>query len=133
MLLKEGCQILRISEVDHSLYNETFVGKAKVLQCCNICLSELHTKIEYNLVSNSHPTTQATQSAGWHTGEKKSVPICLLYNDREGNRCTYAPDCKYSHTRSAFRGRHPFSKCPNRCPHPYAARDYPDMTRQRRK
>ena len=69
----------RISEVDLSLYNETFVSRAKVLQCCNICLSELHTTIEYNLVSNSHPTTPATQSAGWHTGEKnQSLSACFI-------------------------------------------------------
>ena len=33
-------------EVDLTLYNETFVGRAKVLHQCSICLSELHTTTE---------------------------------------------------------------------------------------
>ena len=98
-------------EMDSNLYNETFVGRAKVLQQCSICLSESHSTAECNLVATSCPASQ-TGSSGWHTGERKSVPICLLYNDREGNRCTYAPNCKYSHTCSACQG-HPDSKCPN--------------------
>ena len=81
-------------EVDLTLYNETFVGRAKVLQRCTICLSELHTTAECSMAPTPRLSVQAGSSSGWRIGEKKTVPICLLYNDREGNRCTYAPDCK---------------------------------------
>ena len=120
-------------EVDLTLYNETFVGRAKVLHRCNICLSELHTTTECSLVPGPRPSTQSGMSSGWRSGEKKSVPICLLYNDRDGDRCTYAPDCKYGHTCSACQGRHPYSKCPNRRSRPYTIRDPPGTLRQRRK
>ena len=120
-------------EVDLTLYNETFVGRAKVLHRCNICLSELHTTIECSLAPGPRPSTQSGMSSGWRIGEKKAVPICLLYNDRDGDRCTYAPDCKYGHTCSACQGRHPYSKCPNRRSHPYTIRDPPGTSRRRRK
>ena len=120
-------------EVDLTLYNETFVGRAKVLHRCSICLSELHTTTECTLTSSPRPYTQLETSLGWHSGEKKTVPICLLYNDREGDRCTYAPDCKYGHTCSACQGRHPYSRCPQRRSRPYTVRDPRDTSRQRRK
>ena len=120
-------------EVDLNLYNETFVGRAKVLQHYTTCLSELHTTAECNLFTSPRSVSQTGSSSGWRPGERKSVPICLLYNDREGNRCTYAPDCKYGHTCSACQGRHPFSRCPNKRPHPYASRNHPEAVRQRKK
>jgi len=69
-------------DVDFTLYNETFVSRAKILQCCNICLSELHITSECTLVTTPYPTKQDGSSQGWRIGGKKSVPICLLYNDR---------------------------------------------------
>ena len=120
-------------EVDLTLYNETFVGRAKVLHRCSICLSELHTTTECTLTSSPRPYTQLETSLGWRSGEKKTVPICLLYNDREGDRCTYAPACKYGHTCSACQGRHPYSRCPQRRSRPYTFRDPRDTSRQRRK
>ena len=120
-------------EVDINLYNETFVGRAKVLQRCTTCLSELHTTAECDLIASTRPTPQTGSSSGWRPGERKSVPICLPYNDWEGNRCTYASDCKYGHTCSACQGRHPFSKCPNRRPHPYSSRNHSDLVRQWKK
>ena len=65
-------------EVDLTLY-ETFVGRAKVLHQFSICLSELHTTTECTLTLNPCPSTQPETSLGWHSGEKKTVPICLLY------------------------------------------------------
>ena len=120
-------------EVDLNLYNETFVGRAKVLQRCTTCLSKLHTTAECNLMAPSRPASLIGSSSGWRPGERKSVPICLLYNDRDGNRCTYAPNCKYGHTCSGCQGRHPYSKCPNRRPHPYSPRNHSDGARQRKK
>lgn len=111
-------------EMDSNIYYETFVRKAKVLQQCSTSLSELHSTAECNLVTTSRPASQ-TGSSGWHSGERKSVPIRLLYNDREGNRCTYAPNCKYGHQE-----RHPYSKCPNQRSHPYSSRSHPDAGRQ---
>ena len=116
-------------EVDLNLYNETFVGRAKILQHCTICLSKLHTTTECNLITSPCSVSQTRLSSGWHPGEKKSVPICLLYNDRDGNRCTYAPDRKYGHTCS---GRHPFSRYPNKRPHPNSSRNHPEAVRQRK-
>ena len=122
-------------EVDLTLYNETFVGRAKVLHRCTLCLSELHTTSECSLSSAPYPTTatRSGTSSGWRTGERKTVPICLLYNDRYGDNCTYAPNCKFGHTCSAYQGRHPYSKCPNRRSYPYTSRNPSDTPRQRRK
>jgi len=41
-LILASIENLDWGEVDLTLYNETFVGRAKILQHCNICLSELH-------------------------------------------------------------------------------------------
>lgn len=109
-------------EVDLTLYN-TFVGRAKVLHQCSICLIELHTTTKCILTSSPHPSTQPKTSLGWRSGEKKTIPICLLYNDREGDRCTYAPACKYGHTCSACQGRRPYSRCPLGHSRPYTIRD----------
>ena len=51
-------------EVDLTLYNETFVGRAKILQRCNICLSELHATSECTLVTTLHPIVQDGSSQG---------------------------------------------------------------------
>ena len=57
-------------EVDLNLYNETFVGRAKVLQRCTTCLSELHTTAECNLMAPSRPASLIGSSSGWRPGEE---------------------------------------------------------------
>ena len=108
-------------EVDLTLYNETFVGRAKIVSRCNHCLSELHPSSEC-LYAPADPTqegaswssralTKPSRQAG------RPVPICLLYNDRRGDVCTFAPDCKYVHACCICQGRHPKSKCPRKSDH----------------
>ena len=71
---------------DNDLYNETLTGWTKSISLCSICLSELRTAMEcpkanhLNMPSSSH---------GRHSGTPRlDDSVCVLYNHRNGNKCT---------------------------------------------
>ena len=47
----------------------------------------------------------------------RPVPVCLLYNNRQGDMCTFAPDCKYVHACCICHGSHPKLRCPKKSDH----------------
>ena len=102
---------------DNDLYNETFTGRAKAISRCSICLSELHPTAE--CPQGSHSSTPSA-SHGGQFRTPRSDAICLLYNHRNGDRCTFTP-CKYGHFCKECGGRHPVTRCSKqRRPYPTA-------------
>lgn len=81
---------------DAALYNEAFVGQAKVVPRCRHCLSEYHpTEACPDFVQFQWPVhfVQGPITQPYPSTSKPSQEICRKYND---NRCSY-PACKYRH------------------------------------
>ena len=97
-------------EIDFTLYNETFTGRAKVMSRCAHCSSDLHVSSDCAFA----PTpTSAGATQPWTRPTSRTQPqatVCQLFNGRTGNRCAFNP-CKYTHICSDCRGRHPVSTC----------------------
>ena len=102
---------LKWGEIDFTLYNETFTGRAKALVRCNFCASELHASQEcvYAPVQNI-PAGSNTRPWTRQTTGNQATSVCQLFNGRTSNRCTFNP-CKFAHICSDCRGRHPVSAC----------------------
>ena len=92
--------------IDFTLYNETFTGRAKAVARCCHCSSDLHSSQDCSYSSG------VPKSGGSWTRPIRSQPSAVyqLFNGRTGNRCTFNP-CKYNHTCSDCRGRHPVASC----------------------
>ena len=106
---------LHWSQVDFTLYNETFTGKAKITPWCKYCVSEHHKSHEclYDPQSVS-PSSQ---------GNRTDAPMPFyLYNSHSGNQCCFR-NCKYNHICSRCHGSHPVVACtylkppPSKHPH----------------
>ena len=100
-------------EVDFSLYNETFAGRAKNIPRCRHCLSELHSSSSCNYA----PEPSRVTSPSPRQPTRSARPTCQLFNTRNGNRCTFSP-CKFAHICSECQGSHPRSSCPKSRPPP---------------
>ena len=99
------------ANVDFTLYNETFAGRAKSITRCYYCLSEHHASAACMYAPDAqlrggHYSPPPRQLSG-HRGPQQ---ICQLYNARAGNHCRFAP-CKYAHLCLECRGSHPRSSC----------------------
>ena len=94
---------LHWSQVDFTLYNETFTGKAKLTPRCKYCISEHH---------KSHECLYAPQVVGPSSqGNRSDAPtLCYLYNSRSGNQCRFR-NCKFNHICSRCHGSHPVVAC----------------------
>ena len=106
-------------QVDFTLYNETFTGRAKIIARCKFCLSEHHISSEcafapavpsHKLDSVTRPTFRPQYDTG-----KPYTPICHLFNNRAGNICRFNP-CRFGHICNICRGSHPASQCGSRPP-----------------
>lgn len=97
-------------EIDFTLYNETFTGRAKAVARCRHCLSDLHTSQDCEYAPPTQPNSGPSQP--WTRPPPRYPPtaVCQLFNGRASNRCTFNP-CKYAHICSDCRGRHPVSAC----------------------
>ena len=110
---------------DNDLYNETFTGRARAISRCSICSSELHLSRE--CPQGDHFNVPSFSQGGKSRIPRPDNPICLLYNHRSGDKCTFIP-CKYGHFCKECGGRHPIARCPKQ-KRPYP----PPEQRQRRK
>ena len=72
---------------DNDLYNETFTGRAKSIAQCSICLSELHLAMEFPKAN--HPNAPSSSQARHSRTPRLDDSVCLLYNHRNGNKCTF--------------------------------------------
>ena len=97
---------------DAALYNEAFVGQAKVIPRCRHCLSEYHSTETcpdfVNLQWTNQPAIQTSTSRTYLPIAGNPVQeICRRYNE---NRCTY-PACKYRHACLNCGLSHPVTAC----------------------
>jgi len=103
---------------DSDLHNECFTGEAKSITRCSVCLSETHSSRDcpaFRVQPEAYLTARSPARQNMSQLAKEiprgSTPVCLLFNDQKGNRCTFNP-CKFRHICSACNARHPFSLCP---------------------
>ena len=117
------------SQIDFTLYNQTFAGKARIKHRCGWCLSEYHPTHNCDFA----PDNMATRHPQWgrtlkppadsmrpsrtpfRQPQQDSIEVCNLFNTDRGNICRY-PRCRYAHV-CAFRwcrGPHPKSECPGK-------------------
>ena len=115
-------------KINPTLYSICFAGHARRLARCTICLSTNHpvehcpqamyqfTAIEGQLSGYTHysqnppqfPRPQPPRPA--LRQRAATVEICMLYNSREGSRCTFAR-CRYAHICLYCRGAHSAREC----------------------
>ena len=105
---------LEWDQVEFTLYNETFTGRAKTVLRCKYCHSEHHTSAACSYApDNPSPRLDAApyrDPAPYRVPRERSVPICMLYNNRYGNKCKFTP-CKFAHRCSECQGSHPLADC----------------------
>ena len=112
-------KLLDWSQVDFTLYNETFAGRAKILPRCKFCNSELHHSIDCSFTPD-YPEKQSINRSSslarnrFETSRLVSH-LCHLYNHRMGNRCRFTP-CRFMHQCAECKGTHPASECRYRPP-----------------
>ena len=95
---------LHWSQIDFSLYNETFTGRAKALPRCRFCLSEYHRSADCTYA----PESSARYSS--ITPRSSRPQLCRLFNARSGDNCRFRP-CVYLHLCANCRESHPASAC----------------------
>lgn len=100
-------------EIDFTLFNEAFAGRAKVLSRCKYCLSDLHLSSGccYAPMDSSQNRGQQSQGRGPRDFTNRPfVQLCLLFNSKGGNHCRYK-SCKFAHLCAQCYGGHPASEC----------------------
>ena len=103
-------------QVDFTLYNETFTGRAKAISRCKFCSSEHHTSTECQFAPEAKQSTSSRPTSYTRfESSRPSTNICHLYNNRTGNRCRFNP-CKFTHTCTECSGSHPASQCRSKHP-----------------
>lgn len=107
-------------QVDFTLYNETFTGRAKAISRCKFCSSEHHSSNECMFAPETPKQSPAPkQGYSRYDRHESSHPsssfACHLYNSRNGNRCRFSP-CKFTHSCAECQGSHPASQCRSRPP-----------------
>ena len=96
--------------IDSALYNEAFMGQARLISRYRFCLADSHNSREcsFGLEERSPPARAPYTST--HR-DQKSVQICQLFNKPGGNACRYK-HCHYAHLCSKCRrGPHPAAEC----------------------
>ena len=103
---------LQWSNIDFSLYNETFTGRARALPRCRYCLSEHHRSAECSYAPEVPAFGRDLPSLPRTMPKSPSSrpQICLLYNSRNGNQCRFRP-CRYMHICSICQEAHPAAAC----------------------
>lgn len=130
-------------QVDFTLYNETFTGRAKSIPRCRHCLSEHHASANCSYAPEAPPTPgrygstppvprQRYESSRYDRSTPKRT-LCLLFNSKYGDRCTFKP-CRFSHQCKECNLFHPIANCPDlklNPPHQKIARgDSPNHSRK---
>ena len=106
---------LNWSQINFTLYNEAFTGRAKPLPRCSYCLSEHHRSADCQDAPDVPTPSRKRMSMGRNEPilDPSAVQLCRLFNDPSGNRCRYKA-CKFAHLcmDPSCRGHHPQSECP---------------------
>ncbi len=100
-------KLLEWGQVDFSLYNETFTGRARPVRRCTSCGSEHHLEME---CPESPQSQAAPDSRRVKPRQTASTHLCQLFNAKYGNKCHYSP-CRFSHRCTECRGNHPVAQC----------------------
>jgi len=102
----------------NALRKEPSLSPAAVFALVKHIPLEIAQHSKYNSTAR-FPTRQNTSQLAKEI-PRSSNPVCLLFNDQRGNRCTFNP-CKFRHICSACNARHPFSVCTtNKRQHSYS-------------
>ena len=109
------------SQVDTTLFNEAFTGRARLLPRCPYCLSDTHRggECQYgpheDAPQSKVPRMSSTPVGGRQFPTDKgqaAVQICGKFNQATGNQCSFRW-CRYAHICLKCRkGPHPASECP---------------------
>lgn len=102
------------AQVDFTLYNETFTGRAKAIARCKHCSSEHHSSADCTFAPEMPKRNQFTRPSRYEAS-RPTGHICQLFNNRVGNRCRFTP-CRFTHSCSECQGNHPASQCRSRPP-----------------
>ncbi len=98
---------LEWGQVDFSLYNEIFTGRARPVRHCTSCSSEHHLEME---CPKSPQSQSVPDSRRVKPRQTASTHLCQLFNAKYGNKCHYSP-CRFSHRCMECRGNHPVAQC----------------------
>lgn len=101
---------LEWGQVDFTLYNETFTGRAKSITRCHYCLSEYHSSGSCAYAPDRPGPSHSDDRLALGRQQRPSTQLCQLYNTRYSNKCRFNP-CKFAHLCSECRGQHPVSNC----------------------
>ena len=99
------------SQVDFTLYNETFTGRVKSVVRCGYCSSESHSSQECSYALGGSTVNQNRTLRN----SRLSILLCGHFNSSSGNQCRYRP-CKFAHFCAKCHGPHPQSECHQRDP-----------------
>ena len=110
-------------QVDFTLYNETFTGRAKAIPRCRHCSSEHHVSANCSYAPEIPPAPvrygstppiprQRYESSRYYDRSTPKRPLCLLFNSKYGDRCTFKP-CKFAHQCKECSLFHPIASCPD--------------------
>lgn len=106
------------SQLDFTLYNETFAGMARAISRCKFCNSDLHLSADCiyapEISSKLEAVTRSPNRSRFEA-TRPSAYACHLYNHRMGSRCRFSP-CKFAHHCTEYKGPHPASQCRSRPP-----------------
>ncbi len=100
---------LEWGQVDFSLYNETFTGRARPVRRCTLCGSEHHAESDCPEATSSRLPLDIC-GVKQHTKQPASSHLCQLFNAKYGNKCHFNP-CRFGHRCMECRGSHPVSQC----------------------
>ena len=82
---------LEWGQVDFTLYNETFTGRARPIKRCTLCSSEHHTEAECQETPFSRAQAEGYRGKQQPTRLPSSSHLCQLFNSKYGNKCHYNP------------------------------------------
>ena len=90
------CKSLDWGQVDFTLYNETFAGRAKVILRYSYCLSEHHASNERAFAPDISPVKHDPAARTVPRPSKFLSQIYLVFNNRFRDKCRFTW-CKYTH------------------------------------
>lgn len=99
---------LNWGQVDFTMYNETFTGRASAQ-----CPSQHHTSSSCPIAPEPSPICQPPTMKS----TRAPTEICRLFNTKQGDKCRYNP-CRFAHVCLDCQGRHPSALCPWEKPPP---------------
>ena len=97
------------SQVDFTLYNETFTGRAKSVVRCYHCSSDLHSSQDC-IYAPEGPLAPQFNKQSKNPRSSISTPVCSHFNASNGNQYRFSP-CKFAHICAECHGPHPQSEC----------------------